>query len=90
MTPKQAIRLGIFYVEEAILDTLSNVEELSQADISRSVGTHDTWENSGWLVASLVRKLEDEGRIHVTRRSPAGQAQSWALTETESKRRREN
>ncbi|MYB96917.1 hypothetical protein F4054_05520 [Candidatus Poribacteria bacterium] len=60
MTPKQTIRLGIFYVEEAILDALSNVEELSQADISRSVGTYDTWENSGWLVASLLRKLEGE------------------------------
>lgn len=90
MTPKQTIRIGIFYVEEAILDALSNVEELSQADISRSVGTHDTWENSGWLVASLLRKLEGEGRIYVTRQSPTGQAQGWGLTETESMRRREN
>lgn len=90
MTPKQSIRIGIFYVEEAILDTLSNVEELSQTEISRSVGTHKTWKYSGWLVASLLRKLEREKRICVTKRSPSGKARAWALTETESKHRIEN
>ena len=41
MTPKQMGRLGLFHIEEAILEVLSEAPEgLSPADISRAIGIY--------------------------------------------------
>ena len=65
MTAKQLTRIGVFHIEEAILDTLfqANNEYVRSADISRAIGIK-SWDNYDWIVGRILRsKLEKDGRV---------------------------
>ena len=88
MTAKQLTRIGVFHIEEAILETLFQAdEEYTRAvDISRNCGLFQSWEGSGWVVAATLNKLEEDGRAEA-RRGSDGQRSGWKLTTRESNRR---
>ena len=82
--PKQLARVGIFYLEEAILDVLFEVMETSPADpfvravdIARKIGV-EQWTNRNWLTSDILKKLEAADRVE--QREAGG---PWKLTETE-------
>ena len=54
MNAKQLTRIGIFYIEEAILDTLdqSESEWVRGVDISRACGLTQFRDESQWIVSS--------------------------------------
>ncbi len=91
-SPKQLTRIGIFYLEEAILDVLSEARHqgrdfISKADIEREVGIYQRWENSQFLCASILNKLEGDARIK-TRQSETGRTRTgWQIEETEYNQR---
>ena len=85
MTPKQMGRLGVFHIEESILEVLSEEPDgLMPADISRAVGIQgyysgETTYGRGvyyYIVRGVLDKLYSENRIE-----RAGQSQRWKLTE---------
>jgi hypothetical protein len=84
MNSKQLTRIGIFYLEEAILEVLLEQKGtyVKQVNITKSIGVYDRWKDSGWLVAGILNKLEAEGRIHA-QRGEKGRAQGWQITDTE-------
>ena len=85
---KQLARIGIFYLEEAVLDVLFEAMETSQedpfvraVDIARKIGA-EHWTNENWLVSDVLYKLKAEERVEQeTNRGP------WKLTETEYQKR---
>ena len=89
MDPKQLTRIGIFYLEEAILEVLLETKDVyvKQVDIIKKIGVHERWKDSGWLVAGILNKLEAENRLHA-KRSQTGRAQGWQLTDTEYNKRK--
>ena len=95
LRPKQLVRLGMFYFEEAVLDILLEAryeqECLSQVEIGKRGGDilrgiADSHRDH--TVRHLLKKLEAEGRVETnppnTRRMP------WQLTEEEFERRRDD
>lgn len=95
-TPKQLTRIGIFYLEEAVLDVLFEVMErendsfLRAVDIGRNLRTHEEWRESGWLHTSILYKLKEDGRVEVRRSGTgAGQITGWRLTNAEYAKRRD-
>lgn len=88
LLPKQLARIGIFYLEEAILEVLFKAMETSPenpfvraVDIARKIGV-EHWTNENWLVSDILYKLKTEGRVEQKeRRGP------WKLTETEYQKR---
>ena len=91
-SPKQLTRIGIFYLEEAILDTLSEARHqgndfISKTDIEREVGIYQRWENSQFLCASILNKLEGDARIK-SRQSETGKTRTgWQIEDTEYNQR---
>ena len=85
--PKQLGRIGIFYLEEAVLDVISQNkgDYVRAVEISKSMG-FSTWDN-GWIVKRILDKLEEEGRVEA-RRTKKGSATGWKLTEAEYQKRR--
>ena len=65
-SPKQLARIGIFYLEEAVLDVLYNESELRPGQISERAGIPSTT-NLEPAVYAIVRgilsKLQNEGRV---------------------------
>lgn len=87
---KQLVRIGIVYLEEAVLDVLFQAMEnkddpfVPAANISRKIGVGD-WDKHRWLVAVVLEKLFAEGRIEP--RIIGTQRRGWKLTETEYNQR---
>ena len=82
---KQLARIGIFYLEEAVLDVLFQATEENQlviaAEIRRKIGLGEI-DESNWVVRGILRKLKNEERVE--QREERG---PWKLTETEYQRR---
>ena len=87
MTQKQMARIGVFYLEEAILETLfqSDDEYVRAVDIARKMGIK-SWDPDDWVVARILYKLDEDGRVEA-RRGPSGQRTGWKLTTHEKNRR---
>lgn len=80
MTPKQMGRLGLFHIEEAILEVLSEKPEgLKPADISRCIGIYGHPEAELSLTYAIAHgtliELEQKGSVEKTEDS------RWRLTE---------
>ena len=88
MTAKQLTRIGVFHLEEAILDTLfeSEDEYMRAAEITRKCGLSQSWKESGWIIACILNKLEEDDRVEA-RRGQGGQRSGWKLTTRERNRR---
>ena len=93
MTPKQMARLGVFHIEEAILDILfqADGQYVRAIDISRDCGMSQSWDESHWIIAAILNKLEIDKRVEARRGEPKpgrkGRASGWKLTVHESNRR---
>ena len=88
MTAKQLARIGVFHIEEAILDTLFQADDeyTRSADISRAIGIK-SWDNYDWIVGRILRsRLEKDGRVEA-QLSESGQKTGWKLTTREYNRR---
>ena len=87
MNPKQQARLGLFYLEESILDILSDGEARPEI-ISKRVGirslTDERHTTSYSIVTGILVKLKQEGRVE--RCDDA----RWKLTEREREERTQN
>ena len=84
--PKQLVRIGIFYLEEAILDVLFEAREtpapyVQLSEINKKIG--GKWAEDGWSVRILLSKLEEKARVE--QREVRG---PWKLTEAEYQKRR--
>lgn len=88
MTAKQLTRIGLFHIEEAILGTLFQAEDeyVRAADISRALGISQSWDESHWIVATVLYKLEEDKRVE-PRLSVSGRRTGWKLTSIEKNRR---
>ena len=88
MTAKQLTRIGVFHIEEAILETLfqSEDEYVRAAEIARKCGISQSWNASGWIIAAILHKLEEDERVEV-RRGASGRRSGWKLTPHEKNRR---
>lgn len=87
MNPKQLARIGIFYLEEAVLDVLFEAMETSPedpyvklVDINEKIG--GKWAEDGWSVRILLTKLEAKNRVE--QKAKYG---PWKLTEAEYQQR---
>ena len=80
LRPKQLARIGIFYLEEAVLDVLFEAkykqEWLQPADICERAD----------MTYGVLAKLEAEGRIEHSQAT----RQKWQLTEKEFENRRDD
>ena len=90
LQPEQLARIGMFYLEEAVLDVLHEADMdkqqgLGPTEISRRLGTFLSWYNPGDLiVAGFLIKLEDQGLVaHVGRGD-------WRLSEKGRENRRDD
>ena len=88
MTAKQLTRIGVFYIEEAILETLfqANGEYVRATDISLTLGVK-FWDNWDWIVNRLLHKLEKEDRVKARLSKGGKRKTGWKLTTHESNRR---
>ena len=89
LRPKQLARIGMFYIEEAILDLLLEAEMdkregLGPTEISKRLGTLLEYEIPDAIVAAFLVKLKNKGLIKNPKRG------HWVLTEMESENRRED
>ena len=90
LRPKQLARIGMFYIEEAILDLLLEAEMdkrqgLGPTEISRRLGTLLSGGNfRDAIVAGFLEKLKNEGLVNNKKRG------HWMLTEMGSENRRED
>ena len=86
MNPKQQARLGLFHLEEAILDILCE-ESLIPSDISRNIGIRSLTEQEPQyttaygIVHGVLIKLKEEGRVERCDDT------RWKLTEREREER---
>ena len=85
MSAKQLVRIGVFYIEEAISTTLLQEypEYTRAADLSRSIGMKP-WDEYDWVISVILRKMEADGRVEP--RIVNDKAVGWKLTETENSR----
>ena len=85
--PKQLARIGIFYIEEAILEVLFEAIDAPDGsfvraiDIALKIGVKHGL-NENWLVSDILKKLEADGRVE--QREARG---PWKLTEDEYQKR---
>lgn len=87
MTAKQLTRVGVFHIEEAILETLFQAGNtyVRAANIARDLGLK-SWDEADWIVAVILRKLEEEERVEA-RHDTGGRRTGWKLTTREKDRR---
>ena len=87
MTAKQLTRVGVFHIEEAILDTLfqANDTYVRAADIARDLGIK-SWDEGNWIVSAILYKLDEDGRVEA-RRNAREERTGWKLTTLEKNRR---
>ena len=86
--PEQLAQKGIDCLEEAILDVLLEAKQngkdfMPKADIERTLGIHNGWENFQFLCASVLYKLREDNRVW--QNGPRG---PWQLTDAEYNRRK--
>lgn len=66
-TPQQLTLKGISNLEEAILNVIFEATQrdkyIRQHQIERKIGVYKRWRQSNWLVATILYKLAEEGRI---------------------------
>ena len=90
LRPKQLARIGMFYLEEAILDLLFEAEMdkrqgLGPTEISRRLGTLLSGGNfKDAIVAGFLTKLKDQGLVKNVGRG------DWRLSEMERENRRDD
>lgn len=96
MNAKQLTRIGIFYLEEAILDALPTPEEqhISGTEVSKRTGMYPgmpntTTANAHWLARSVLEKLLEDARVDVIH-SQGGTRRGWRLTHEEYESRIED
>ena len=95
LRPKQLVRLGMFYLEEAVLDILLEArykgeEFIGAAEIGRRGGgdiLRGTGTSRDWTVWHILKKLETEGRVETN--PPRTPRKPWQLTREEFERRRD-
>ena len=87
MTVKQLARIGVFHIEEAILEVLFQDDDKSRDEIAQKCGLWRSWgptspeESSKWIVHCTLHKLEQDGRVK------RGQTKKYKLTLRERNRR---
>ena len=95
LEPEQLARIGMFYLEEAILDVLHaakhNQEWLPPTEISETVGILPAVSRrlrgiKYPIVRGILDKLQDEGRVKPSTHEK-GENQMWQLTEEEFEKR---
>lgn len=88
MTAKQLTRIGLFHIEEAILEILFQARStyMRAADIPHELGISQSYDKTSWIVAPILYKLEEDGRVE-SRRSESGRRTGWKLTTREYNRR---
>lgn len=94
--PKQHARIGMFHLEEAILDVLLDArhedECIGAAGISRRTGIHreagPTMNMNDAIVHGCLNKMEGEGRVQ--RCQQENNRGGWELTEREFASRRDD
>ena len=90
LQPEQLARIGMFYIEEAILDFLfeaemDNRQGLGPTEISRRLGTFLPWYDPGDLIVyGFLIKLEDQGLVVHPGRG------DWRLSEKGRENRRDD
>ena len=87
MTAKQLTRIGVFHIEEAILDTLFQAGDtyVRAVDIARDLGVK-SWDEADWIVTAILYKLDEEEHVEA-RRDAGGRRTGWKLTTLEKNRR---
>ena len=87
MTAKQLTRIGVFHIEEAILDTLFQADDeyVRAADIARDLGLK-SWDTGNWIVSAILYKLDEDEQVEA-RRNARGEKTGWKLTTREKNRR---
>lgn len=92
LRPEQLARLGVSYLEEAILNLLSEAERdtgqgLGPAKISKRLGTYLSWYSPrDGIVASFLEKLKGQGLVNNVRPGVG----DWRLTEKGRENRRDD
>lgn len=88
MTPKQLARLGVFYIEEAILEILfqANDTYISRKEVANKLGMLESWHESEWIIYVTLNKLEEDARAEPDLGAD-GQRKGWKLTALERNRR---
>ena len=95
LEPEQLARIGIFYLEEAVLDVLHEArhseEWLSPSEISKAVGVTKAvsirYKGHNYpLVRGILDKFDTEERVEPSTRE-SRKRQEWHLTEEEFERR---
>ena len=90
LEPEQLARIGIFYLEEAVLDVLFEAkykqEWLQPADICERADMTYVLFEKGDIAYGVLAKLEAEGRIEHSQAT----RQKWQLTEKEFENRRDD
>ena len=95
LRPKQLVRLGMFYLEEAILDILLESRHKGECSIgSAEIGRRGGGDilrgmkettSRDWIVWHILKKLEAEGRVETN--PPQTSRKPWRLTEEEFEKR---
>lgn len=95
--PKQHARIGMFHLEEAVLDVLLEAKHkgdcIGPAEISRKAGIfRDRGEvniMNDAIVTGILVKMADEGRVSRCRQAGANRG-GWELTNREYAQRRDD
>lgn len=93
MQPRQLARIGIFYLEEAVLDVLFQAMEsggdpfVNVAEITRKIGVKVVWNKGEWCVRDICKELHVKGRVEPKHSSNGKQIRGYKLTKTEYNKR---
>ena len=90
-SPKHLARIGIFYLEEAILEVLFEAMEaqpedpyVQRVEIRRKIGVYNLYRKFKWSLGGFLNKLKAEKRVEKEKR---GRDSFWKLTEAEYRKR---
>lgn len=97
MSPKQHARIGMFHLEEAVLDVLLEAKHegdcIGPAEISRKAGIFrdrgDVNIINDAIVTGILVKMADEGRVSRCQQAGANRG-GWELTNREYAQRRDD
>lgn len=87
-TPGTLACIGIDYLKKSVLDVLfearvaeKEVLSVRDVEICQKIGMYAYFDKDGWLVATILKKLEEEGRVE--QKVKGG---PWSLTDAEYER----